>query len=122
MNTIHSERLTANDELARRMHRRRLDGLQGQQADRARRHTQEEAALEAAILREGRSERVRLAVREICSLLLDPDRTAGLPPVEVLEAALAWVAGSLACCDLDEPAGLKVRRLGRRMATETIVF
>ena len=122
MNTTHSERLNANDELAKHIHRRRLDGLRGQQASRTRRRAIEEAALKAAILREERSEQVRLAVRKICRPLLDPQRTGGLPPDEILEAALAWVAGSLTCCELDESAGLKVRRLGRRMATETIVF
>ncbi len=122
MTNPYSECLTANDERAAILHRQRLRHLQGEVTRRARRREMEEAALNAALLREQRSEVVRLAVRRLCAPLLDPARNGGLPVHEVLEAALAWVAGTLACQELNEPAGLKVRRLGRRMAEESIVF
>ena len=122
MTDLNTERLMANDERARVLHQQRLDRLRDEQASRARRRDLEEATLNDALLREGRAEVVRLAVRQLCAPLLDPRCNGGLPLNEVLEGALAWVAGTLDCQPLDEPAGLKVRRLGRRMAEETIVF
>ncbi|MGI3898898.1 MAG: hypothetical protein ACRYGP_26715 [Janthinobacterium lividum] len=122
MTDLHTERLMANDERAKVLHLQRLEMLRGEQASRARRRAREEATLNDALLREERAEDVRLAVRQLCAPLLDPRLNGGLPIDEVLEGALAWVAGTLDCQPLDEPAGLKVRRLGRRMADETIVF
>lgn len=122
MTDLHTTRLMANDERAQVIHHQRLNGLRGEVASQAHRRAQEEATLNAAILREERAEQVRLVVRQLCAPLLDPRRNDGLPVSEILEGALAWVAGTLDCQELDESAGLKVRRLGRRMAEETIVF
>lgn len=122
MNSNHFERSKANEERAESLHQQRLAKLKGAQNRLARRREQESALLVEAILREERSEQVRLKVRKLCEPFLDPQRHGGLPLNEVLEGALSWVAGSLACQELDEPAGLKVRRLGRRMAEEAILF
>ncbi len=101
---------------------RRLVELNARQDSSALRLEQERAALDDAVRREEHAAEVRRKVRELCEPLLDPQRNGGLPIIEVLEGALNWVAGSLDSQELDESAGLKVRRLGRLMATEAVLF
>ena len=49
-------------------------------------------------------------------------RSEDIPLDELLLANLNYVAGALAVLDLDEPADLKIRRLGRNMQIRPIIF
>ena len=122
MNNKYQECLKVNDDRVQSEHEQRLEELKATKARLAYRREEEAAALEEAVRREERSAEVRRKVRELCTPLLDPQRNGELPIDELLEGALRWVAGCLNLQELDEPAGLKVRRLGRLMAEQTVVF
>lgn len=122
MNSEYQDRRRANEIRAEKEYQQRLEELRSRKDHLAMRREREAAAWDEALCRHERSAEVRRKVRELCEPLLDPQRNGGLPIIEVLEGALSWVAGSLDCQELDESAGLKVRRLGRLMADETVLF
>ncbi len=121
MNAI-INRLKANEARAEHANEERLKAIAERNAYVAqrRREWQDDMARRTAVME--RAELVRQKARELAGAVLDPERNGGLPVDEVLLAMLNYCAGSLACLQLDEPASLKVRRLGRTMDTNPVVF
>lgn len=122
MSENHVDHAKANTDLTPAAHTERLARLTAHREHEWRRRVTAFRTMATALAREEQAARIRAKVREICELFLDPAHVEDLPLKEVLEAGLNWMAGMLEGQDLDEPAGAKVRRLGRRMSTEDIVF
>ena len=114
--------LKANDERAALVHQERAESLSASKKSACDAHQRRLQALRVKLEREERAEAVRLKVRDLMQGFCDADRTGGLPADELLVGAVTYAAGLLALMPLDEPAGLKVRRIGRLMQTESLVF
>ncbi|MCW6508459.1 hypothetical protein [Lichenifustis flavocetrariae] len=71
---------------------------------------------------EDRAESARLKAREILAPVLQMQEADDDDIAALVWALVQHSAGMLALCELDEPADLKIRRLGRVMQSDAIIF